>query len=231
MKELDNILCMFILSIRKENGDEYETTSLRSFVSSIDKELQLNNYQFTIAKGQRQGFPRFRETLSSKMKKVKKEGKGNKANAAQPIEQHEIQKLYDEGQLGNGSPQAIINSLWFRFTTNFGMRSVEEHYNLRWGDVKLCRDVEGDEYLELVERQTKTRTGATDEARTVPPRIWANDEDPSKCVVATYRIYASKRPHRFSEPSDPFYLSTSTKANITATTGNEQWFISMKMGI
>lgn len=64
MKELDNILCMFILSIRKENGDEYETTSLRSFVSSIDKELQLNNYQFTIAKGQRQGFPRFRETLS-----------------------------------------------------------------------------------------------------------------------------------------------------------------------
>ncbi|KAH3803719.1 hypothetical protein DPMN_131987 [Dreissena polymorpha] len=54
-----------------------------------------------------------------------------------------------------------------------------------WGDVKLCRDVEGDEYLELVERQTKT--GATDEARTVPPRIWANNEDPSKCVVATYR--------------------------------------------
>ncbi|KAH3785821.1 hypothetical protein DPMN_163915 [Dreissena polymorpha] len=32
MKELDSILCMFILSIRKENGDEYETTSLRSFV-------------------------------------------------------------------------------------------------------------------------------------------------------------------------------------------------------
>ena len=57
--------------------------------------------------------------------------------------------------------------------------------------MKLCRDVEGDEYLELVERQTKTRTGATDEARTVPPRIWANDEDPSKCVVATYRFVVS----------------------------------------
>ncbi|KAH3862686.1 hypothetical protein DPMN_025659 [Dreissena polymorpha] len=35
----------------------------------------------------------------------------------------------------------------------------------------MCRDVKGDEYLEFVERQTKTRTGATDEARTVPPRM------------------------------------------------------------
>jgi hypothetical protein len=43
---------------------------------------------------------------------------------------------------------------------------------IRWVDVKLCRDaVGGWEYLELVERQRKTRTSATDEGRTVPPRI------------------------------------------------------------
>jgi hypothetical protein len=64
MPELDELLSMFILSIRKEDGEEYETTSLRSFVSTIEKELQSHNYPFTIAKGARQGFPKFTETIS-----------------------------------------------------------------------------------------------------------------------------------------------------------------------
>jgi hypothetical protein len=64
------------------------------------------------------------------MKKVKKEGKGNRAYAAKPLEDEEITKFYELGLLGNHSPESLINTLWLRFTINFGMRSVEEHYNL-----------------------------------------------------------------------------------------------------
>ena len=64
MCQLDELLAMFILSIRKEDGQEYETTSIRSFISSIERELQHHNYPFTVGKGERQGFPRFRETCA-----------------------------------------------------------------------------------------------------------------------------------------------------------------------
>ena len=64
MCQLDELLAMFILSIRKEDGEEYETTSIRSFISSIERELQHHNYPFTVGKGERQGFPRFHETCA-----------------------------------------------------------------------------------------------------------------------------------------------------------------------
>lgn len=72
MCELDEILAMFILSIRKEDGGEYETTSIRSFSSTIEKVLQENNYPYTLAKGERQGFPKFRETIAVSMVRPEK---------------------------------------------------------------------------------------------------------------------------------------------------------------
>ncbi|KAH3719806.1 hypothetical protein DPMN_062681 [Dreissena polymorpha] len=51
--------------------------------------------------------------------------------------------------------------------------------------MKLCRNAER-LYIELFERQRKTETGATDKVRTVPPRTWANDHDPSKSLAPTF---------------------------------------------
>ena len=36
---------------------------------------------------------------------------------------------------------------------------MSEHYNLRWGDIKLKHSSDGTEYLEHYERQTKTTIG------------------------------------------------------------------------
>ena len=45
-------------------------------------------------------------------------------------------------------------------TKHFGLRGCDEHRRMKWGDVQLLTDVNGAEYLEYSERQTKTRTGA-----------------------------------------------------------------------
>ena len=45
-------------------------------------------------------------------------------------------------------------------TKHFGLRGGDEHHRMKWGDVQLLTDVNGAEYLEYSERQTKTRTGA-----------------------------------------------------------------------
>ena len=49
--ELNEILSMFILSVRKKNGDEYEPATIRSIISSIDRHLKNNYYPSTIVSG------------------------------------------------------------------------------------------------------------------------------------------------------------------------------------
>ena len=62
-------------------------------------------------------------------------------------------------QLGSHSPMAMINALWLNNTTHFGLRGVEKHRKLTWGDIQLQEDTDGTEYLEYNKRDTKTRRG------------------------------------------------------------------------
>ena len=43
---------------------------------------------------------------------------------------------------------------------HFGLRGCKEHRDMSWGNVKLKKTVDGEEFLEFNERQTKTRTGS-----------------------------------------------------------------------
>jgi hypothetical protein len=70
----------------------------------------------------------------------------------------------------------------------------------RWGDIKLHTTSDGVQYIELNERQTKTRTGANiADVREVTPKIFESggDNDPIKM----FKIYAEKRPLDFSGPA------------------------------
>jgi hypothetical protein len=111
-------------------------------------------------------------------------------------------------QLGNTTPDSIINTLWWQFTTHFGMRVNTEHYNLCWGDVVLKTDINNKEYLELVrERQTKTRTGADiKNTRTLNPKIYATQD--GRCPVALYKLYKCLRPADMCKDNDKFYIQT-----------------------
>ena len=53
-RELDKILCTFILAVKKKNkdGEEYEPTTLWSFVSSYDRYLRKKGYPTAIIEGQ-----------------------------------------------------------------------------------------------------------------------------------------------------------------------------------
>ena len=63
-KVLDEILCTFIVEVKKKDGGECEPTTLRSFISSFDRYLQRKGYPTTIIDGQE--FGKTRETLRSR---------------------------------------------------------------------------------------------------------------------------------------------------------------------
>jgi hypothetical protein len=97
----------------------------------------------------------------------------------------------------------------------------------RSGDIKLHTTSDGVQYIELNERQTKTRTGANIAVvREVTPKIYelGGDNDPIKM----YKIYPEKRPLDFSGPEDPFYLAPRTIPLDDSRSA--RWFLKQKVG-
>ena len=85
------------------------------------------------------------------------------------------------------------------------MRGFQEHRDLCWGDVKLCKDTQGNEYLVYNERQTKTRSGVdASNVRKVSPKIFSTGDD--RDPVVEYKIYREKRPENMMADDAPSYL-------------------------
>lgn len=103
------------------------------------------------------------------------------------------------------------------------------------GDIKLKISSDGTEYLELNERQTKTRTGENlSDVRRVTPKMFATNENDPRNPVALYKIYAQKRPANFCDVNDPFYLAPNTIMKQESESDHKesvQWFIRQKIGM
>ena len=225
-KVLDEILCTFIVEVKKKDGGEYEPTTLRSFISSFDRYLRRKGYPTTIIDGQE--FRKTRETLVAKQKELKKAGKGNKTKAARALTDEEVDILYGKELLGLSSPESLLNTLWLNNTQHFGLRGCQEHRDMTWGDVQLKASADGVQFLEYTERQTKTRTGAEPkDTRAVKPKMFSvpgSDRDP----VKAYHLYASKRPEQMNSADSPFYLAV----NYTKLAqSSKPWFKAAPMGI
>ena len=50
-KDLDVLIANFLLQVRKKDGEQYEPSSLKSFVSSFDRYLRKKDYSSTIMDG------------------------------------------------------------------------------------------------------------------------------------------------------------------------------------
>lgn len=224
--ELNELVSAFLVEVKKKDGQDYEPTTLRSFVSSIDRHLRKKDYPTTIIEGHE--FRKARDTMVAKQKELKKAGKGNKPNAAKNLTDNEVDILFSKDLLGCATPESLINTLWLNNTQYFGLRGCKEHRDMKWGDIKLQTSVDGTEYLEYNERQTKTRTGADPrDTRKVKPKMFAvvgSERDP----VRFFHIYASKRPTGYLTDDSPFYLSIN---QITNPQSSKAWFKTTPMGV
>jgi hypothetical protein len=125
VNELDSLMANFIIAAKKKDGSDYEPTSIRGIISSIDRKLRRHRYGHYIGGDEKHTkFPLTKETLKTKMKLLKKQGKGNKPNRAQPNTDSELDILYESNLLGGSSPEALLNSIWFNNSVHFVVRGV-----------------------------------------------------------------------------------------------------------
>ena len=61
----------------------------------------------------------------------------NTPNSADPLTDKEIEQLYSEGVLGNGTPRSLLKTVWLNNCIFFGMRPGKEQRDLCWGDLDL----------------------------------------------------------------------------------------------
>ncbi|KAL3884731.1 hypothetical protein ACJMK2_024841 [Sinanodonta woodiana] len=159
--DLNQHISHFILSVREKGGDEFEPSSLRGMISSIDRYLRTKSYGVSIITDIK--FDKSRSVLKMKMMDLKKLGKGNKPRASDPISDQDLQKMYKANTLGADNPTALLHSMWLICTMHFGMRTGKETHKLQWGDISLQLDDSNQEYIVYnTERQTKTRTGVNE---------------------------------------------------------------------
>ena len=105
-QELDNYLSRFLLSVRKKNRDEYEPSTLRGFIVSIERYLKKCRYSESVITGQ--NFARTRDALKSKQKHLKRLGEGNKPNEASSLTPEERDILFERKEMGFSSQHALV---------------------------------------------------------------------------------------------------------------------------
>ena len=218
--ELDHHLCKFFMNIRKKNGQEYEPDSISGFQRSIQRYLSEKGSPINILKDK--DFEKSRKVLAAKRKSlIHEHGKGNKPQAATALEDEEEDALFEIGEFGDSNPVSLQRTVWWLLSLHFGFRARDESRKLRWGDVQLQQDKDGEEMLVwLAERGTKTRHGQEKgHQRAFQPKVYATKTE--RCPVKFYKTFKSHRP-----VESPFYLAV----RQNRSSQDQVWYMRSPLG-
>ena len=205
-QQLSYWLERFVLEIRMKNGSEYNPNSLHHLVCGILRHIRVANLAIDFFKDP--DFARFRMTLDSEMKRLRKLGKGSVKKQAEPIKVTEEEELWSRGVLGDHSPQALLNTVFYMNGLFFALRSGDEHRRLRLIPPQITIHDNGDDgrYLLYVEDSSKNHQGGLKQRKVIPKRVkhFANTENPGRCFVRIFELYLSRLPK--DAPNNSFYL-------------------------
>ena len=113
-----NLGSRFFKDVRKENGEEYEPSSLTSFQRSFQRYFSEKRLPFNIFEDEE--FSRCHQVLATKRKSLVQSGFGNKPNATRELREEEQEKLFETGQVGDHDPLALQKNLWWFLSLHFG---------------------------------------------------------------------------------------------------------------
>ncbi|CAC5422616.1 unnamed protein product [Mytilus coruscus] len=138
--ELDKCLALFFMTVKKDDESNYEPQSVRSMQSSISRYLTEKCGINIMSDNE---YHHSRDVMSAKLKQLKSMGMGAKKRKANPFTAEEVNILYEKELLGAGNPQSLVRTVWMNNTLHFGLRSLEEHTTLRWGDIQMKATTDG----------------------------------------------------------------------------------------
>jgi len=79
----------------------------------------------------------FRSALDTEMKRLKQAGIGSDKRQPEPLSPEEEELLWKKSILGDHSPQALLNSVFFFNGVCFALRGGDEHRQLRFKECQI----------------------------------------------------------------------------------------------
>ncbi|XP_046376555.2 uncharacterized protein LOC124149185 isoform X2 [Haliotis rufescens] len=190
-EKLNMLLLDYLREARKVDGGELKGRSLKCVQERLDIFLKDAGYPYSITKDKE--FQLSRDYLK---RKIIEDGK-NVSQKHSPVDSNDIELLFQTCQLGGHSLETLINSMWFLNSKFFGLRGPAYHVDLKWGNIVLRTNPEGQEYLER----------KLNDAFSL--KVYAKPDDPSRCFVNMYKQYRYLRPKIALDEGYSFYLKHS----------------------
>ena len=215
---LDALLAVFLKSLKKADGSDYEPGTIQGYSNLIRKYLSLNKENVH----QETSFPVAKSSLCVKKKELKEMGKGNHPNRADCLTEYDEELLWQSGALGDHSPKSLVHTLWYLCTKLLGFRGSQEARQMMWSDITL-KNENGERWLEFNERLTKTRDGINDVQRDFQTKMFPNLKNPERCPLRLYELYKSMRPK--TEKCEAFFLQVNNNPKA------KQWYVDGPVGI
>ena len=188
-EQLQHWLCRFVLEVRKVNGQHYPPATLHHIISGVMRFLRQSGRQLDLY--QDHCFQDFRTVLDSEMKRLKVAGLGSKTRKAEPLTVQEEELLWEKGILGESTPQALLNAVFFSNGIYFALRSGSEHRQLRHNDCQITVVERSGErpFLRYVEDVSKNNQGGLKGKKISPNTVvqYANQENPQRCPVRLFK--------------------------------------------
>ena len=197
-EQLNLCLKSFYTSARKQDGSFYKTTSLKSIRAAIDRFLRSppRCKQFSIIADA--AFTEANKVLDAFVKDLRKSGKIAGVVHKRAITKEQIQKLYENGELGpadSKNPAQLQRTAWFYLGLFFGRRGRENQREMKPGMLALRETPQGVEYFEL-NRQfpgalpaTKNHQGGLADAEDESDAKIFSVPDSPRCPVKTIKNY------------------------------------------
>ena len=226
--ELDRWLSCFVTETRNQDGDYYHGGTLYSLCAGIQRSVR----ESRTAASKKEPldiykdptFEFFRRSFDSVLKELHSLGIGMKKKQAEVISFDTEEQMWMQGCLGSDNPQQLLDTLVYCFGLNLALRSGKEHRDLR-PDMLEAKEPAGSlSYILYTECGSKNHTGGLRERKVTNKsvKIFADEENPKRCVVRLFKKYLALRPD--DAPVDAFYL-TPLKAPLPSC-----WYISKPVG-
>ncbi|XP_069747442.1 zinc finger MYM-type protein 2 isoform X2 [Narcine bancroftii] len=208
--ELDYGLAEFVKEVRRPNGECYAPDSLYYLCLGIQQYLYENNRNENIFIDP--CFKAFNEEFNTILRSWRPSILPNGSIFSRVEEDY----LWNSKQLGSQSPFVLLNTLLYFNTKHFGLRTIEQHLRLSFGNVvnkwnKCCDNTVCIQYevpaLCTNDNQDKITPGKR--KREDDELVFEQKEniaDPSRCPVKIFDCYLSKCPPNLQQRTDLFYL-------------------------
>ncbi|XP_078371377.1 uncharacterized protein KIAA1958-like [Oculina patagonica] len=176
----------------RKSGEEYEPDSLAVMQGSLDRHLKNSGGIYSILRDRK--FAKSRQQLNAKAKQLRDNGFGRKKNAANTLSKEDEEFLWQAGELGRHSAQALFNVNFKNLTEHFGLHGRQEHYSMQIEDFQIITSPDNTvRYVKFSEGPTKTRQGGLRvKQRAVHPKMFATGDE--KCPVMLFEEMIKRRP-------------------------------------